>query len=259
MRFVPIERPVSKAATWCFRLALFALAVGAVGAVVTRARLVEVPAGIAVFASSIVLACGALLLAGAACVVMWRTGRRGVGPTLLGVVCALVLLALPSWMTVQALRLPVLRDVSTDLRDPPTFSQSRAAVTARGGVTPPATPVEDVAAQRVAYPDVQPVLVELEADEAFQIALKAAQDRGWTIIENTPPSAGRSGLGHIDAIDRTLVMGFPEDITIRIKPLAGQTRIDVRSVSRYGRNDFGTNAKRIVAYAQELQTQLDTK
>ena len=54
-------------------------------------------------------------------------------------------------------------------------------------------------------------------------------------------------------------MGFPDDITIRIKPLAGQTRIDVRSVSRYGRNDFGANAKRIGAFAQELQNQLDTK
>lgn len=259
MRIVPIEKPFSSAALWCRRLAIFALAVGGVGVAITRMRLVEVPAGIAVFASAMALACIALLLAAAAWVGMWRTGRRGVGASIVGVACALGLLGLPFSMAVQALRLPVLRDVSTDLRDPPTFSQSSAALSARGGLTPPVTPPESAAAQRAAYPDVQPILVELEADEAFQLALKAAQDRGWTIIDRTPPSVGRSGLGHIDAIDRTLVMGFPEDITIRIKPLAGQTRIDVRSVSRYGRNDFGTNAKRIVAYAQALQTQLDTK
>jgi uncharacterized protein (DUF1499 family) len=37
----------------------------------------------------------------------------------------------------------------------------------------------------------------------------------------------------------------------------GQTRIDVRSVSRYGRHDFGVNAKRIETFAREMQTQLD--
>ena len=86
-----------------------------------------------------------------------------------------------------------------------------------------------------------------------------AQARGPRSSSRAPPGSGRSSLGHIDAVDRTLIMGFPEDITIRIKPLAGQTRIDVRSASRYGRNDFGTNAKRIGAFARELQAQLDTK
>ena len=252
---VRIEAPFSAAALWCRRLAVFALAVAAVGIALTRARLVEAPAGLAVFSSAIVIALVALLLAGAACVSMWRTARRGVVPTLTGVVLAALLLAMPAWLAVQALRLPVLNDVSTDTRDPPAFSQSRAALDARGGRSPPSTPPGNAAAQRQAYPDVQPILVELDADEAYGIALKAAQIRGWTIVDRSLPSGGRSGLGHIDAVDRTPIMGFPDDITIRIKPLAGQTRIDVRSVSRYGRNDFGTNAKRIGAFAQELQNQ----
>ncbi len=256
---VLLERPVSRAALWCRRLAIFALAVGGVGVAITRLRIVEVPAGMAVFASAIVIDCIVLLLAGAACVSMWRTGRRGVRPVIIGVGVALSLLAMPAWLAAQALRLPVLNDVSTDTRDPPTFSQSRAALEARGGRVPPSPLPSNAIVQRAAYPDVQPILVELEADEAFAIALKAAQARGWTIVDRAAPGSGRSGLGHIDAVDRTLIMGFPDDITIRVKPLAGQTRIDVRSVSRYGRNDFGDNAKRIGAFARELQAQLDTK
>ena len=54
-------------------------------------------------------------------------------------------------------------------------------------------------------------------------------------------------------------MGFPEDVTIRVRPLAGQTRIDIRSASRFGRHDFGGNAGRIQRFAQELQTQLDAR
>lgn len=112
--------------------------------------------------------------------------------------------------------------------------------------------------QRAAYPGVQAILLELEGDEAYQLVLKAVQARGWKIIDQAPPG-GRSGLGHVDAVARTLIMGFPDDITIRIKPLAGQTKIDMRSVSRYGRNDFGVNAKRIESFAQEMQNQIDTK
>ena len=88
--------------------------------------------------------------------------------------------------------------------------------------------------------------------------LKAVQALGWKIIDQSPPG-GRAGLGHIDAVARTLIMAFPDDVTIRVQPLAGQTKLDVRSVSRYGRNDFGVNARRVERFAEELQTQLDAK
>ena len=125
---VAIDRPMSDAALWCRRLAIFALLVGAVGVLLTRLRMVEVPAGLAVLASAIVLDLVALLLAGAACVSMWRTARRGVGPVIVGAALAAGLLAWPAWLAVQALRLPVINDVSTDTLDPPAFSRSRAAV-----------------------------------------------------------------------------------------------------------------------------------
>jgi len=64
--------------------------------------------------------------------------------------------------------------------------------------------------------------------------------------------------GRIDAVDKSLIMGFPDDITIRIKAMPDQTRIDIRSASRYGRHDFGANARRIRRFATELQTQLDS-
>ena len=48
-------------------------------------------------------------------------------------------------------------------------------------------------------------------------------------------------------------------MTIRLKPLIGQTRVDVRSASRYGRHDFGSNAEEIRRFASELQNQLDAR
>ena len=87
---------------------------------------------------------------------------------------------------------------------------------------------------------------------------KAVEARKWRVVDQVQPG-GRTRIGHVDAVDRTLVMGFPQDVTIRLRPLAGQTRIDIRSASRIGKHDFGDNARRIQRFAQELQVQLDAR
>ena len=54
-------------------------------------------------------------------------------------------------------------------------------------------------------------------------------------------------------------VGFADDITVRIKPRAQGTRIDVRSASRIGRHDFGANAARIVRFLDEVYAQATTR
>ncbi len=258
MRRVIVEEPLSASAVWSRRLAVFALALAGIGVAMARARPTEALAGLSVLSAAIVIALTALLFAGSAAVIIWRTGRRGVGQALGGIALAAILLAYPAWMAVQSVRLPLIGDVSTDLSDPPAFSRSGAALAARG-----ARPTDDASdsmreEQRRAYPDIQPIILDLEADDAFRLVQRAITALGWRRVDETRPG-GRAGIGHIDAIDHTPVMGFPEDVTIRIRPLAGQTRIDVRSVARYGRHDFGSNARRIRRFGAELQAQLDAR
>ncbi len=257
LRHIP-EEPVSNAAVWSRRLAVFSLPVAAIGVILARIGHVEPQAALAVIGGAIVVALGALLLFLAACVIIWQTGRRGLGEALAGLFLAGLTLGYPAYLAFEAVRLPVLADISTDTVDPPRFSSSKAAVQARGGVTPPAFSAEGRDQQRAAYPDVEPIVVDLEADEAYQLVLKTAASRGWRVIDQRPPG-GRSGVGHVDFLDRTLVMGFDDDIAVRLRPLAGQTRIDVRSASRYGRHDFGANAKRIQQFAEELQAELNER
>ena len=258
MRRLILEEPWSDAALWSRRLALFALAVGGMAVALARSGLVDVTAVFAVFGAAVVVACFGLLLGGAGSVVIWRTGRRGVGSIVGAALLAALLLAYPAWLTIQAIRLPALTDISTDLIDPPDFSRSNRALAAREGAGHGPMPPDAREAQRRAYPTVAPILLDLEADEAWQIVQKAVAARKWRIVDQVVPG-GRIGVGHIDAVDKTLVMGFPEDVTIRLRPLAGQTRIDIRSASRFGRHDFGGNAQRIQSFAQELQAQLDAR
>lgn len=257
LRHIP-EEPVSNAAVWSRRLAVFSLPVAAIAVISARFGIVEPQAALAVLGGAIVVALGAVLLFLAACAIIWQTGRRGLGEAIGGLLLAAVTLGYPAYLAFEAVRLPVLADISTDAADPPRFSSSKAAVQARGGFSPPAFSAEGREQQRAAYPDVEPIVVDLEADEAYQLVLKTAASRGWRVIDQRPPG-GRSGVGHVDFLDRTLVMGFDDDIAVRLRPLAGQTRIDVRSASRYGRHDFGANAKRIEQFAEELQTELNER
>ena len=155
-----------------------------------------------------------------------------------------------------ALALPMMADVTTDFASPPAFMISAKARAARVGVTPPAWNPADEALQQDAYPKVQPILVDLEPTQAYQLVLRVTKDLGWKIVDANPPNLRVDGVAQIEAIARSPVFGFADDIAMRVRPLASQTRIDLRSVSRVGRQDFGANARHLVRFAAALQDAL---
>jgi uncharacterized protein (DUF1499 family) len=76
------------------------------------------------------------------------------------------------------------------------------------------------------------------------------------VVDDRPPTAGRRD-GRIEAVARTPVMGFRDDIAIRVRPNSeGGARIDVRSASRYGRHDFGANAARIRSLVEDVEERI---
>jgi uncharacterized protein (DUF1499 family) len=251
MRRLIIEEPVSRAAIWSRKIAWFALAVTAVAVAFMRFGLVDVLPGAISLAAGLGLAALAVLMALAAFVRIWMEGRRGVGAAVKGLVLALLILAYPGFYALRGLTLPNLNDVSTDIDDPPAFSRSRAALEARGGRLPPDPPRATRLAQRAAYPQVAPLTLDVSREEAFELARKAAANRGWHVIETVPPG-GRVGLGRLEAIDRTFLLRLPDDVTVRIRGRADGSRIDVRSASRLGTHDLGQNARRIRAYLEEV-------
>ena len=70
--------------------------------------------------------------------------------------------------------------------------------------------------------------------------------RKWRIVDARAPLAGRRD-GRIEAVARTPILGFRDDVVVRVRSDPDGARIDIRSTSRYGRHDFGTNASRVVA------------
>jgi uncharacterized protein (DUF1499 family) len=158
----------------------------------------------------------------------------------------LVALSVPFEFQRRGRAVPPIHDISTDLENPPTFD---AIVPLRADAPNDLERSPDVTElQRNGYPDLAPVTLPVPLDQAFDRALAAAQEAGWQIV-----TADKSS-GRIEATDTTRWFGFKDDIVVRLTPWGAGTRVDLRSVSRIGRSDIGTNARRIREYLDRLQS-----
>jgi len=258
MRRLVVELPPSRAARWSGRLAVFAAMVCGLAVVLGRLDRIELQAALAAIGAGLLLAVAAAVLAGIAFVSVWQDGRPGFRAALGGLVVAVALVAWPVVLAIQALHLPRLADVTTDVVDPPAFSRSRRAIDARGGVMPPDPAPESRLAQQAAYPALTPLTLELGIQDAFILAQKAVQQRGWQLVEAVGPGP-RTTTGRIDAVDRSLLLRIPADVTIRLRTVAGGTRVDLRAASRSGAHDLGENARRIQAFVQALNELVEAR
>lgn len=250
-RRLVFEEPVSRAALWSRRLAWFSLAVLGLSVLVFRSGEPAVER-LAPLAAAYLVVLAAFALAVLAFLRIWQTGHRGVGAAAQAFLLSGLLLLPAGYLGWQFWRLPTLADVSTDIEEPPSFGRSRVVLDARLGHVPPELAREQRAAQRRAYPKVLPVVVEVPADAAFELARRAAAAQGWQIVEAIRPG-GRTGAGRIEAIARSRVLRIASDITIRVRPRADGSRIDIRSASRLGGHDLGRNARLAAAFAEEVE------
>jgi uncharacterized protein (DUF1499 family) len=100
------------------------------------------------------------------------------------------------------------------------------------------------------YPDVQPQRFNQPLDKVFEAALAVAQAMGWEIRETNREQ------GIIEAVATTRLFKFKDDVTVMITREGDATIVNVRSKSRVGKSDLGTNARRIRAFQAELAKRL---
>ena len=188
---------------------------------------------------------GALVLAVLAAIVAARRGS-GMTAAVTAIVAGLLALAMPySWFR-QASRVPRIHDITTDTDHPPLFV---AVVPLRASAPNPVQygGPEIAAQQHQGYADLAPLALGVPPDQAFNRALAVARKMGWEIVSSDPAS------GRIEATDTTFWFGFKDDVVVRIAAAPSGSRVDVRSLSRVGLSDVGTNAARIRKYLNELK------
>ncbi len=242
-------------AAWSRRLGIFAVPVAVLTTLSHRFGDLDTGAGLVLLGIVFALAFFALVAGCAAFASIWRRGGTGTGQAMVGVVCAVLVLAWPAWRGASLIYLPQINDVTTDWFAPPQFE-------AVARYRPPGArsldyPGQDYAiAQREAYPEIVPLFLSYPANDVFQAALDLSDTRGWRIVSAIAP--GLEGRGRIEAIAGTLVFGFKDDVVITVvREGPVETRVDMRSASRYGRHDLGANAARIYDFLTALTRRLE--
>src|SRR4029077_15858045 len=249
-RYIPSE-PTSRLAIWARRMAGFAFLAAFLAVLIVSSGLLENRPALATFAGALATAVVALLLALSAFVVIWTEGLAGVGAAVAAMGVSLALLAYPAYLGIRAYRLPWIYDITTDPIDPPRYEAlARLRVRDTNPTTYPGLYAADQ--QRSAYPDVGPLGTNATAQAAYDAALAVVNRRRWRVVDARAPQAGRRE-GRIEAVARTPIMGFRDDVVIRVRAETDGARIDARSSSRYGSFDFGTNAARVRGLMNDIE------
>jgi uncharacterized protein (DUF1499 family) len=153
-----------------------------------------------------------------------RTRRGHVAALTLALIIGVVCLALTLEFRTRGGRVPRINDISTDFANPATAEE-----------------------QKKGYPDLKPLELPVAPDAAYTRALAAAEAMRWEISKRDPKART------FEAVDTTVWFAFKDDISVKVSAAGAGSRIDMRSKSRVGRSDLGTNARRIRAYFERLK------
>ena len=260
---VPIETPtnITTGSDWTGKLVL-AAGVGAalwglVSAIGTGWGLWPWRTGLTGVTWSFFLAL-AVVLAGLA--IGYRAKQSGVArPRLLrwiGMAVAIIYVGWVGTYIVADWSSPAIHDVSTDLADPPGFRE--IALRADNWDDVPGVDDPDMAGMnpqqrwqvvhREAYGDIRSVRINEPVPSVIAKAERLAEARGWDILSALPEE------GRFEATATRTLFGFEDDIVLRVKPTeTGEGSIvDMRSVSRVGVSDLGSNAERVRSFLADL-------
>lgn len=250
------SEPVSSLATWARNLAVFAVVAVVVSIIIVRFDFLEMKPALATLFGGLAISALSILFGLAGFAAIWQNGSRGMARILLAFLIDGAILAYPAYQALLYRKLPAIHDITTDPIDPPRFDALSRLRTGDGTNTAVYAGLYSAEQQRQFYPDIEPIELEIPVDRAYAIARQLVIKRKWTVIDEREPQPPRR-MGRIEAVARTPIMGFREDISIRVVPDGDDSRVDIRSASRYFESDLGSNAARVTKFIDDLNTAAD--
>src|SRR5260221_364393 len=211
------SEPVSSLASWARNLAVFSVVAVLVSIIIVRQGFLEMQPALATFFGALGCAVLSILVCLAAFVAIWQNGSRGMSRILLALLIDAVVLAYPAYLALQYSKLPPIHDITTDPVDPPRFEALARLRTGDGTNTAVYAGLYSAEQQRLAYPDIETVELDVPVQRAYEVTRQLVTRRKWLGIDERPPQPPRR-IGRIEAVARTPVMGFREDVSIPTPP-----------------------------------------
>src|ERR1700710_2677737 len=211
------SEPVSSLALWARNLAVFSVVAVLVSIIIVRFGFLEMKPALATFFGALACAGLSILVGLAAFVAIWQNGSRGMSRILLAMLIDVAILAYPAYLGLQYRKLPAIHDITTDPIDPPRFEALARLRASDGANTAVYAGLYSAEQQRAAWPDIEPVDLDVPAQRAYEVTLQLVNKRKWLVIDERAPQLPRR-IGRIEAGARTPIMGFRADVPIRIPP-----------------------------------------
>jgi uncharacterized protein (DUF1499 family) len=248
---IPRRRSIS--ARWSVRVAFLSAILFLLSSLGHRFQHIETPEFLWLLAIVAALALVALLLSIKGLTSLWRRGDRGGPSAFWGAVIALIVLAPFAVTLYQALALPAIYDISTDVADPPELFASAGQRT--GDMNPVVNDEDSRRLQTSAYPEVTGRRYDGSPDRILTAVNTVISNNGWSIVKQQG-EPGEDAEILVEVVARTWLLGFTSDAVIRLSDEGETTYVDMRSVSRYGIHDLGENAERITAFMTALDAEV---
>ena len=202
------------------------------------------------------------------------------GATLIAAFCMFRLAGLGA----QATSLPPLHDIQTDWADPIQYSAPLMAAREAQGETNPVLDAPTVidgadarwpgtggrlvsevqeeaeakeSGKRTVYPTLESLYFSQSPTEVAAVAEQIIKKRGWEIVSSGPTGREAGDEVQIDATATSGWFGFKDDVAVRISPVEGAVKVDIRSTSRVGLSDLGANSTRVYGLMVELEDRAD--
>jgi len=280
----------SKAAIWCLRLALFLIPFFVLVILLYRFAKIDTIQMFILIAFGLLIALLSLVFAIKAISELWTKGYRGGSQVIRGMIITLLVLLPFGYQAFLSIQFPLANDVSTDMLNPPEYINAvniREANVDKG--MNPILQYDDEYAREMilAYPRLQSRRYPAGPERVLEAVRIIIDNNKWLLTgssgipelksnaesENTTELADNEPEEEndeeqieeeiaapddifIEALERTFIFGFQNDVIIRIVSEDRNTLVDVRSSARWGKHDFGYNAKLIEGFLQQLDAAL---
>lgn len=285
-----IEERRSKAAIWCLRLAVFLVPFFILVILLYRFAKIDAVQMFILIAFGLLIALLSLVFAFKAISELWTKGYRGGSQVVRGMIITLLVLMPFGYQAFLALQYPLANDVSTDMLTPPEYINAIAVRSSNAdkGMNPVIEYDEEYSKKMIlAYPKLQSRRYPAGPERVLEAVRAIVDDNEWLLTgsqgipelknnaesentteladNNTETQTGEEQIEenietpddiYIEVLERTFVFGFENDVVIRIVSEDRNTLVDVRSSARWGKHDFGYNAKLIESFLQQLDAAL---
>src|SRR5437773_3777931 len=193
------SEPVSSLATWSRNLAIFAVVPVVVSILIVRFGFLEMKPALATFFGALGCAALSILVSLGAFASIWQNGSRGMSRILLALLIDAIVLAYPAYLGLQYRKLPPIHDITTDPIDPPRFDALARLRAGEGANSAVYAGLYSAEQQRIAYPEIETVELEMPVQRAYEVTLALINKRKCLVIDERAPQLPRR-IGRIEAV-----------------------------------------------------------